>query len=36
MRPSLFVSGILVTGLAVVGMTSRMIANHRTATRSPA
>src|SRR5215467_731139 len=28
MRPSLLVSGVLVTGLAVVGMTSRMIANH--------
>ncbi len=28
MRPSLLVSGILVTGLAVVGLTSRTIANH--------
>ena len=28
MRPSLLVSGVLVTGLAVVGMTSRMNANH--------
>jgi secreted PhoX family phosphatase len=28
MRPSFIVSGILVTGLAVAGMTSRMIASH--------
>jgi secreted PhoX family phosphatase len=28
MRPSLIVTCVLVTGLAVVGMTSRMIANH--------
>jgi len=28
MRPSLLVSGVLVTGLAVVGLTSRMIADH--------
>src|SRR5712671_5399867 len=28
MRPSLLVSGVLVTGLAVVGMTSRMIASN--------
>ena len=28
MRPSLLVSGVLVTGLAVAGLTSRMIADH--------
>src|SRR5215471_191150 len=28
MRPSLLVSGVLVTGLAAAGLTSRMIADH--------
>ena len=28
MRPSLLVSGVLVTGLAVVGMSTRMTAGH--------